>query len=70
MHKITCNEFTIVKIHAKATESLSIKNNSPKIQVPPSSGRSAIILISNILQYTGKHNVHNMLSIVVETMKV
>ena len=47
---ITCNEFTTVKIHATASDSLLTTNNSPMIQVHPSNGNSAKVLHNRVLQ--------------------
>ena len=45
---ITCNEFTTVKIHAIASDSLLTTNNSPMIQVHPSNGNSAKVLHNRV----------------------
>ena len=49
---VTCNEFTMVKIHATAADSLLKTNNSPMIQVHPSNGKSAKVLHNRVLQKT------------------
>ena len=49
---VTCNEFTMVKIHATAADSLLTTNNSPMIQVHPSNGKSAKVLHNRVLQKT------------------
>ena len=51
---LTCIEFTIVKIHASASDSLLTRNNSPNIQVHPSNGRRAKIL-SNMALKVQRH---------------
>ena len=45
----TCKEFNIVNIQASGSESLSNRNSNPNIQVPPSKGRRARILIRTVL---------------------
>ena len=47
---LTCIEFSTVNIQASGSESLSNKNSNPTIQVIPSKGNSAKMLINITLQ--------------------